>query len=63
MLLLSLTNYWILNLIIINRKIDFFVKEKHIVCKTSVGTCAFYLGTADHVQKYQFCDKIAIRLV
>lgn len=30
--------YWILDLAIISRMIDFFVKAKHIVCKTSVGT-------------------------
>lgn len=41
MLLYHQQYHWILDLTVINELTDFFVKAKHIVCKTSIDTYVF----------------------
>ena len=56
--------HWILDFTVINGMTDFFVKAKHVVCKSDRHRRVFFIGTADPVQKYQFvlwCDTLAIR--
>ena len=56
--------HWILDFTVINGMTDFFVKAKHVVCKSDRHRRVFFIGSADPVQKYQFvlwCDTLAIR--